>query len=57
MFRKITILLLYVLWVLSLAGILVITFTNFQYEDLNTIVAILFFFTALNTFFVFSTRR
>jgi len=57
MFRKITILLLYVLWVLSLAGILVITFTNFKYEDLNTIVAILFFFTALNTFFVFSTRR
>ncbi len=42
---------LYLMWSLSLMGILLITFQEFRYEDLNAIVGILFFFTILNTFF------
>jgi len=47
---------MYVLWTFSLAGILVITFNNFQYMDLNIIVGILFFFTLLNTFFTLNKK-
>lgn len=42
---------LYALWTLFLIGVLVITFTNFQYSDLNFIVSVLFFFTVINSFF------
>ena len=42
---------MYILWTISLVGILTITFTNFQHMDLNIIVGVLFFFTLLNTFF------
>ncbi len=42
---------MYFLWTLSLIGVLVITFTTFQYPDLNFIVSVFFFFTILNTFF------
>lgn len=41
----------YFLWAVSLIGILVITFTNFQYADVNLIVGVLFIFTLINTFF------
>ena len=42
---------LFVLWIVSLLGLLVITFTNFKYPDLNIIVAVFFFFAILNSFF------
>lgn len=47
---------MYFLWTLSLIGILIITFTNFQYSDLNAIVAFLFFLAILNTFFTLKKR-
>ncbi|MFA5059256.1 MAG: hypothetical protein WC676_01335 [Candidatus Omnitrophota bacterium] len=47
---------MYALWILSLIGILVITFTNFQYSDLNAIVIILFVFTLANTFFTLKQK-
>ncbi len=49
--NKIFTLILYILWTVSLIGLLIITFSNFQYTDLNTIVIILFIFTIINTFF------
>ena len=42
---------MYILWIISLIGLLVITFTNFQYLDLNVIVVILFALTLINSFF------
>lgn len=48
--EKLLTIFMYVLWAVSLLGLLVITFTSFKYMDLNVIVGILFFFTILNTF-------
>ncbi len=39
-----------ILWVLFALGLLVTTFTNFQYMDLNILVVVAFFFAAVNTF-------
>ena len=55
--NKIFTVIMYLLWSLSLIGILIITFTNFQYVDLNTIVLVLFAITLLNTFFEIKKRR
>ena len=46
---KLVTVIMYVLWAVSLIGLLMITFTNFQYPDLDALVIIVFFFTALNT--------
>jgi len=48
---------MYVLWSLSIIGILVITFANFQYPDLNTIVGVLFAFTLANTYLTLKSKR
>lgn len=48
--EKFLIVVMYMLWVASLIGILVITFSGFQYMDLNLFVGILFLFTVINTF-------
>ena len=47
--------LLYILWALSLAGLIAITLNRFQYPDLNIVVGILSFFAMLNT--VFSIKK
>ena len=54
--RKLFTVILYILWTISLIGILVVTFTNFQYEDLNTLIGVILFFTLLNTFFYIKTK-
>jgi len=48
---------LYFLWTLTLIGILVITFTSFQYTDLNIIVLIVVIFTLINTYLSFKQKR
>ena len=48
--------LMYLLWVVAIALILATTFTDFKYEDLNTMALLFLAFSLLNTFFV-STRR
>ncbi len=53
---KILTAIMYVLWTFSLIGILVITFTNFQYLDLNVIVTVLFLFTLINTAFTINSK-
>jgi len=40
---------MYVLWMATLFGLVIITFTNFQYIDLNVIVCVLTIFTGINT--------
>jgi hypothetical protein len=40
---------MYVLWMATLVGLVIITFTNFQYIDLNVIVCVLTIFTGINT--------
>jgi len=47
---------MYVLWTVSLIGILVITFTNFRYADLNIIVGVLFLFTVVNSLITMKTK-
>ncbi len=47
--KKLITIVMYLLWTISLIGLLVITFTNFKYPDLNSLVIIVFFFTAVNT--------
>jgi len=42
-------LIMYVLWMATLVGLVIITFTNFQYIDLNVIVCVLAIFTGVNT--------
>ena len=49
--NKILTTIMYVLWTATLLGILIITFTNFQYLDLNVFVGVLFFFAVINSFF------
>ena len=49
--NRILTIMMYLLWTFTLLGILIITFTNFQYIDLNVIVAVLLFFTLINSFF------
>ena len=41
---------MYILWILSIIGLLVITFSKFQFVDLNVIVGVLVFFTLVNSF-------
>ena len=47
---------MYVMWAVSLIGVLLITFQNFEYEDLNMIVGVIFFFTLVNTFFTLKKK-
>ena len=54
--NKVLSIIMYLLWIISLGGILLITFTNFQYADLNTIAIVLFLFTLMNTFFMVKKR-
>jgi len=42
-------LIMYMLWMATLVGLVIITFTNFQYIDLNVIVCVLTIFTGINT--------
>ena len=48
---------MYIFWIASLIGILIVTFTNFQYLDLNVIVGVLFIFTLVNTYFIIKEKR
>ena len=48
---------LYILWTLTLVGILMVTFTNFQYSDLNVAVVFLAVFTLINTYFSLKQKR
>ncbi len=43
---------MYVLWTVTIVAVLSATFTNFQYEDLNILAAVLLFFAILNSIFV-----
>jgi len=42
---------MYLLWIVTIIGILAATFTSFRYEDLNLIAFVLLVFTSINTFF------
>jgi len=48
---KISIVILYVLWFLAIISLLVTTFTNFEYSDLNMIAFALLAFAFVNSFF------
>ncbi len=54
---KFVTIMLYFLWTLALVGILVVTFTSFQFMDINIIVLIVVIFTLLNTYFSFKQKR
>ena len=46
---------MYLLWALSLAGVLLAVFTKFQYADVNLIVLVLLMFTLINSLFTKKT--
>lgn len=48
---------MYVMWAVTLIAVLVATFTNFVYLDLNIIAIVLVVFTLINTFFVVSAGK
>lgn len=48
---------MYVMWIVSIIGILVITFRNFEYLDLNIIVGVFFLFTLFNTLFRIGRKK
>ena len=48
---------MYVMWTVTLVLILVATFTNFAYLDLNVLAIVFLGFTAVNTFFVVSSGK
>ena len=48
--EKLLTLFMYILWTVSIIGILIITFTSFRYIDLDVIIGILFLLTLINTF-------
>ena len=54
---KLIVITMYALWAVSLIGILVVTFTNFQYSDVNLIVGVIFIFTLINTFFTIKEKK
>jgi len=47
---------MYLLWVATIIAVLITTFTNFQYEDLNALSIALLVFSLVNTFFVVSKK-
>ncbi|HOD11969.1 MAG TPA: hypothetical protein PLO93_00980 [Candidatus Omnitrophota bacterium] len=49
--NKLIMIMMYALWTLTLIGILVVTFTSFQYPDLNIVVLLLAVFALINTYF------
>lgn len=55
--RKFLAVTMYVLWIATIIAILTTTFTNFQYEDLNTLAMLLFVFSVLNSFLFASLRN
>ena len=55
--NKLILVMMYVLWAVSLIGILIITFQNFEYSDLNLIVGVIFVFTLINTFFTIKEKK
>jgi len=54
--NKFIIFMMYALWVLTIAGLLVITFTSFRYTDLNIIVAVFAALTLINTYITVKTK-
>jgi hypothetical protein len=54
---KIFVVMMYLLWVLTLAAILIATFTSFQYSDLNFIAIILALLTIINTLLFLKTKK
>ncbi len=47
---------LYALWTITLVGVLVTVFTNFQYPDFNFLVFVFGLFAIINTFFVINKK-
>lgn len=48
---------MYALWTLTLIGILIITFTRFQFIDLNVFVGILALVTIINSYFAIKKNQ
>ena len=55
--NKIFTIFMYALWTLTIISVLVTTFTNFQYEDLNLIAGVLLVFALLNSYLAVSSRK
>jgi len=48
---------MYILWIATIAAILASTFTDFQYEDLNLIASVLFAFSAINSLLIIAIKK
>ena len=54
---KMVTMVMYILWTLTLIGVLAVTFTKFEYTDLNFIVGALFVLTIVNSYLVIKERK
>ena len=48
---------MYILWIATIAAVLATTFTDFQYEDLNLIAFALFIFAAINSILIIAIKK
>jgi len=55
--EKIVTLMMYVLWIATIAAVLAATFTNFQYTDLDIIAIGIFLFAFLNSLLVYARNK
>jgi len=48
---------MYILWIATIIFVLATTFTDFKYEDLNMIAAVLFVFALINSILIFAIKK
>ncbi len=48
---------MYVMWILTIAFVLAATFNDFQYEDLNLFAIVFLVFSLVNSFFIIFQNR
>lgn len=48
---------MYVMWILTIAFVLAATFNDFQYEDLNLFAIVFLVFSLVNSFFMIFRNR
>lgn len=55
--NKFSVMFMYLLWTVTIVFILLTTFTNYQYLDLNVLAIFLLIFASLNSFFMASRPK
>ena len=54
--NRLTVIIMYLLWIIAITVIVATTLMDFKYEDLNLIALVFFVFALLNSFFVMTRK-